>query len=109
MSQIDVNQVLAQMRVLAAQAQAGTGPVEGAAAQGGGDEFGRVFSESLARVSEAQAQATHLKEAFVRGEPDVDLPSVMVAVQEANISFQAITQVRNRLLSAYQEIMNMPV
>ena len=43
------------------------------------------------------------------GDDSVTLPETMVAMQKASISFEAVTQVRNRLLSAYQEIMNMQV
>lgn len=107
MSQIDINQVLGQMRAMAAAAQSST-PSE-VAAPGSGDQFSRLLNESINKVNEAQQQAGALKASFVRGDQGVDLPTVMVAVQEANISFQAMTQVRNRLLSAYQEIMNMPV
>ena len=47
--------------------------------------------------------------AFEAGSPDVNLPEMMVAMQKASLSFQAMTQVRNKLLSAYQEVMNMQV
>ena len=50
-----------------------------------------------------------MKTAFEIGDDSVSMPEVMVAVQKASISFEAVTQVRNRLLSAYQEIMNMQV
>ena len=46
---------------------------------------------------------------FEKGDPDVSLAEVMVALEKASVSFQAMTQVRNELLSAYQEVMNMPV
>ena len=47
--------------------------------------------------------------AFEMGDPNVNLSEVMVAIQKANVSFQAMTQVRNNLVSAYKDIMNMPV
>jgi flagellar hook-basal body complex protein FliE len=50
-----------------------------------------------------------MSDAFVKGEPNVDLTEVMVAVQKASLSFQAMTQVRNKLVQAYQDVMNMPV
>jgi flagellar hook-basal body complex protein FliE len=46
---------------------------------------------------------------FEMGDPKVDLSQVMISQQKANISFQAVSQVRNKLVSAYQEIMNMPI
>ena len=47
--------------------------------------------------------------ALERGDKSVALPEVMIALQKASLSFQAMTEVRNRLVSAYQEIMNMPI
>ena len=107
MNNIDVNQVLAQMKVMAAAASnARTGSeVEGAAKQ----DFGMLLKESMEQVSETQNQAKELTTAFESGDAAVDLPEVMVALQKANISFQAMTQVRNKLLSAYQEVMSMQV
>ena len=108
MSQIDASQILTQMRALTSVAQSTTG-AEGISVKPGSGEFGRLLSESIGQVNDTLKQTGELKAAFIRGEDGVDLPSVMVAVQEADISFQAMTQVRNRLLSAYQEIMSMPV
>jgi len=106
MSDVQINQVLAQMRALSSAASGGT--PEGAANPQGLD-FAQLMQQSLDQVTEAQSQARELAVAFESGERDVALPEVMVALQKASISFQAITQVRNRLLSAYQEVMNMQV
>jgi len=104
---MDINQVLAQMRAMSGAAQS-----SGVEARGGETakvDFGALMKNSLDQVSEAQAQARELTTAFESGDTAVDLPEVMVALQKANISFQAITQVRNKLLNAYQEVMNMQV
>lgn len=107
MSEIDVNQVLSQMRSLAAQARMSpSANLEGAPQQA---DFSAMLQQSINKVNEVQTQAKQLSEAFALGDPNVDLSEVMVAVQKASVSFQAITQVRNKLVSAYQEIMNMPV
>jgi len=108
MSQVAINQVLSQMRVLEAAAKSGEDSNIGGVS-GGGSEFGKMLTESINKASEAGNVAGDLKEAFTRGDEGVELPQVMVALQEASISFQAMTQVRNKLLSAYQDIMNMPV
>ena len=47
--------------------------------------------------------------AFERGDKGVDIAEVMIAAQKADVSFQAINQVRSKLVSAYQDIMNMPI
>jgi len=106
MSSVEINQVLAQMR---AMSTAAAGSPEGATPAADKADFGALMKESLDRVSESQSQAKALATAFESGDASVELPEVMVALQKANVSFQAITQVRNKLLNAYQEVMNMQV
>ena len=107
MSNVEINQVLQQMRAMSAEA---SGAKEGSGVESGqGLDFGEIIKNSLDEVSEAQSEAKSIATAFESGSTDVDLPEMMVALQKANVSFQAITQVRNKLLSAYQEVMNMQV
>ena len=105
MSDMQIQQVLAQMRALSARA--GSEPQAGQAA--GGVEFGNVLKQSLEQVNQAQQSAGDLATRFSIGEADVSLPEVMVSMQKASLQFEAATQVRNRLVAAYQEIMNMSV
>ena len=108
MSQIDINSVLAQMRVMAAQAQSHA--LEPAAAtQGGAGDFKTLMTRALDQVNDTQQTASRLAQGFERGDKDIDIAEVMIAVQKADVSFQAINQVRNRLVTAYQDIMNMPI
>lgn len=102
-----IQQVLTQMRSMAAAAGARVEPsrVEGATNTG----FSEILQQSIAGVNNMQSQARGLAAAFERGEPGVDLGEVMIATQKAGIAFDAMTQVRNRLVSAYQEIMRMPI
>jgi flagellar hook-basal body complex protein FliE len=60
-------------------------------------------------VNQQQKTASSMAAAFERGAPGVDLPQVMIEMQKSSVSFRAVTEVRNRLVSAYQDIMNMPV
>ncbi len=106
MSNIDVNQVLSQMRTMAAQAQ---GSVSRTAEDNGGGDFAALFKQSIDSVNETQKEAGRLSEAFERGDKTTDLTQVMVALQKANVSFQAMTQVRNKLVDAYKDVMNMPM
>lgn len=113
MSSMDVNQVLAQMRAMQASAagkalSANTASAEQIQATGRAD-FSQVMQQTVDKVNANQAASSALQTAYVAGSDQVDLPEVMMAVQEASISFQAVTQVRNRLLSAYQDVMNMPL
>lgn len=107
---MEINQVLAQMRAMSLQAQEGARPSGLEGAEGvGKTEFSEILQASLDRVNEAQSSAKSMATAFESGDTSVELPEVMVALQKASVSFQAITQVRNKLLNAYQEVMNMQV
>ena len=108
---MEINQVLAQIRSISAQTKIGAvNPAVGnAAAPGGVSEFGKLLRNGLDQVNQSQQSASQLADAFERGTPGVELPQVMLEMQKASVSFRALTEVRNRLVSAYQEIMNMPV
>jgi flagellar hook-basal body complex protein FliE len=66
------------------------------------------FGQMLGEVNALQAKAGAVSEAFERG-AESDIAQVMLARQKASISFEATLQIRNKLLSAYRDIMNMPV
>lgn len=102
-----IDQVLAQMRSLASQAS-GSG-VEKATPPGGRVDFSAMLGDAVGSVNQTQVQAGQLKEAFELGDRDVNLAEVMVAVQKSSISFEAMVQVRNKLVDAYKEVMNMPI
>jgi len=74
--------------------------------QGG---FGSLVRQGVDAVNARQAEAGALQQRFELGDSSVDLASVMVAGSKAQVSFRAMVEVRNRLVSAYQEVMNMPV
>jgi flagellar hook-basal body complex protein FliE len=103
-----INQILAEMRRLTAAVQ--SGPAEsGDDATTPGADFSALLKQSIDQVNETQQTAGKLSEAFSAGDPNVDVAEVMVALQKAGVAFQAMTEVRNRLVTAYQDIMNMPV
>lgn len=125
----DVNQLLQQMRQMQGQinqqrglgesaSMEGTSPLQSMLKSGssagvnGGESvkgFGEMFQQAINSVNSTQQQAGQLATAFETGDPKVSLAQVMVASQKASVSFQALTQVRNRLVDAYKDIMNMPV
>lgn len=112
MSQIDVNSVLSQIRALQAQAAAPSRPVLPSAAPEaaqGAPSFGRVMEAALDRVSLRQTQSAELQQRFQMGDPDTDLASVMLASSRAQVEFKGLVEVRNRMVRAYQDIMNMPL
>jgi len=103
MTQMNVEQVLNQMRVLSQN------NVLPETSNTNRADFSQLLSDSIGQVNELQKESQEMKTAFEMGDPGVDIPEVMIAVQKASLSFEAITEVRNKLLSAYQEVMNMQV
>lgn len=101
-----IEQMLSELRATAQAA--GAKPAQGAAPAGGVD-FSEVLQNALKDVSEVQKEAQEMAKDFSAGDPNVNLQDVMINLQKANLSFQQMVQVRNRLVTAYQDIMNMPV
>ncbi len=76
-------------------------------AAGSGGDFASLIQQSLAQVNATQTQAETTSHQFQLGQNDVSLEDAMISMQKANISFQTTLQVRNKLVSAYNDIMNM--
>ncbi len=111
MSDMNVQNLLAQMRAMEAQAAAkpaNTNSIENAQ-QVEKTDFSTVLKDSIDAVNATSKQASKLADAFEKGDSDVSLAELMISMEKASVSFKAMTQVRNKLLSAYQDIMNMPV
>ncbi|MFN3162848.1 MAG: flagellar hook-basal body complex protein FliE [Pseudohongiellaceae bacterium] len=106
MSNMSIDQVLQQMRILS---QNNVVPGAERTEASNRPDFGKLLNDSINQVNDLQKQSSEMKVAFETGSKDVDLPEVMVAAQKASVSFEAMTEVRNKLLSAYQEVMNMQV
>jgi flagellar hook-basal body complex protein FliE len=128
---IDSSRIEAMMAQLKAAAQKpaaapsmGTGGMNGIGGIGGGlnplkgadaaessskVSFSDALKASLENVSNTQVKADQLGERFAAGDDSVSLSDTMIAMQKASISFQATVQVRNKLVSAYHDIMNMQV
>ncbi|WP_018861313.1 MULTISPECIES: flagellar hook-basal body complex protein FliE [unclassified Thioalkalivibrio] len=109
MSELQIQNVLAQMRQLTQNSGVeGTNPTQ-QPSQVGGADFQNVLRDSLRGVNQVQQDASDLQTRFELGDENVSLPQVMVAMNKSSIAFEATNQVRNRLLNAYQEIMRMQV
>ncbi len=107
MIDMKVNELLAEMRAMAAAAR-GERPAT-AARQATASGFADLVRNALRQVNAIQQQAAQQAQAFELGDPKVRLADVMLSLQKANLAFQATVQVRNKLVQAYQEIMNMQV
>ena len=102
----NIEQMLSQLRSAASVAQGKPGQAPQAA---GGADFAQVLKSAIDQVGQAQQQAQQMTQNFATGENNVNLQDVMVNLQKANLSFQQMVQVRNKLVTAYHDIMNMPV
>lgn len=111
MSEIDVRSVLSQIRALQGQVNAPAVPAKGiqTPAETGAPSFGRVMEAALDRVSLTQGKAVDLQNKFQLGDPNTDLASVMLASSRAQVEFKGLVETRNRMVRAYQDIMNMPI
>ena len=105
MSDIAISQVLAQMRAMQALANPQATPE---AVQGQGN-FSNLMQDSIREVNAAMQKSRAMTTRFEMGDPSVSLAEVMVNSQKAGLQFQAVAEIRNRVLSAYKEVMNMPV
>jgi flagellar hook-basal body complex protein FliE len=108
MSSMQIAQVLAEMRALQARASGiGESPVMAPSAQP--SEFANLLKGSIDSVAGMQNHATALASAYEAGDKSVDLTNVMLEMQKASLAFRAMTEVRNKLVDAYQQVMNMTV
>jgi len=102
----DISRVLAEMRNHTLQAQ-GSQADESSKVAGG--DFADLFKQSVNKVNELQQISKANSTAFEMGDPNVSLADAMVSMQKASIAFQAMSQVRNKVVQAYQEVMSMSV
>ncbi|UTA49483.1 flagellar hook-basal body complex protein FliE [Simiduia sp. 21SJ11W-1] len=118
---VDINRLLVEMRAIKQQAmppQANgidavnprikPGTVVGAT-EPTVDKFGDLFTQAIDKVNSLQQESSAMAKAYEAGEPGVDITDVMIASQKSSVSFQAMVQVRNKLVDAYRDVMNMPV
>jgi flagellar hook-basal body complex protein FliE len=105
-----IDAMMAQLKA-AATKPAATAPGTGAVGAAPTDKvsFSDALKSSLEQVNSSQVQAEEMGKRFALGDDSVSLSDTMIAMQKANINFQATVQVRNKLVSAYHEIMNMQI
>lgn len=110
----DIDLMVNQLRAVAAQASGGA-PVGAANAaaqapsQAHSQDFAALLQSAVDEVNNTQLDARQLTRQFESGNAEVNLQDVVLSLQKASLSFQTMVQVRNKLVSAYQEVMNMQV
>jgi len=100
---------LAQMQTMAAEASGGAPAADNASGAAAPGEFAAALKSSLDKISGDQQKAVGESQAFELGSSNVSLNDVMVDMQKANIGFQFGLQVRNKLVSAYTDLMQIQV
>ena len=111
-NRIDIDRLLVEMRSLKAQTQAFQQPGSLAArdvanpdqlgpnlrVEKPGTGFGELFDRAINQVNDAQKASAEIAKGYEQGRPDIDVTDVMIASEKAGVSFQAMVQVRNKLL-----------
>ena len=100
-----VDQLLSQLQAasLRAAGDVSTQP------SGGPGDFAALLQTSLEQVSKVQTDARQLARSLELGAPNVNIEDVIISLQKADVSFQAMVQARNKLVEAYQQVMSMPI
>ena len=109
-----IEAMVAQLKAAAARTSpASVNPLNGNPLQtrqaAGAADFSSALKSSLDQVNQVQLQSEQLAQRFEMGDSTVSLSDAMIAMQKSNIALQQTVQVRNKLVSAYQEIMNMGI
>ena len=100
-----IDQLLSQLQAASQRAAGDTS----AQASGGPGDFAALLQTSLEQVSNVQADAKQLAKSLELGAPNVNIEDVIISLQKADVSFQAMVQARNKLVEAYQQVMSMPI
>ena len=115
MSSMQIQQVLAEMRSLHARTIGAASEAPATFAPGGAEgaaqpvDFATMLKNSVDQISTMQNQATSMATSYEAGDKSVDLTQVMLEVQKASLAFHAMTEVRNKLVDAYTQVMGMSV
>lgn len=113
MSSTQISQVLAEMRAL--QSRIGAAqldqprPLSIGTPPPANVDFGQLLQHSIDGVAQMEHHADRLADAYEAGVKGVDLTKVMIEVQKAGLAFHAMTEIRNKLIDAYNQVMNMSV
>lgn len=110
MSEIKTNELLSQLQLLARQVQEGAQGISASQnEENNAINFSEIMKGSIDGVNDQQAKAKAMAKAFELNDPSVPLSNVMIEMQKARVSFEALKQVRNQLVDAYKQVMNMPL
>ncbi|MAB24516.1 flagellar hook-basal body complex protein FliE [Pseudomonas neustonica] len=106
---VEFNRLMLQMRTMQMEAMGKPQPVAKVEQNVNAPAFDDMLKQAVDRVNELQKTTGELRTGYERGDQGIDLTEVMIASQKSSVAFQAITQVRNKMVSAYEDIMKMPI
>lgn len=119
---VDINRLLVEMRAMKTQTQAfqrpeglaardvaGVNPSQQVGKAADTPSFGDMLDQAVNKVNGIQKQSAAMATAYEQGDQNIDISDVMVASQKSAVAFQSMVQVRNKLIDAYRDVMNMPV
>jgi flagellar hook-basal body complex protein FliE len=106
---VEFNRLMLDMRSMQMDAMAMPKVAQAPEVGASTSSFADMLGMAVNKVNDTQQASNQLSSAFEMGKSGVDLTDVMISSQKASVSFQALTQVRNKLVQAYQDIMQMPV
>ena len=109
MNSIDNSQLLAQMRTMAQSIGIETPAQSAVAKTQNAHSFNNLLVRAINNVNDAQQEASAMANQVTTGDGGASLVRAMIASQKSRIAFEAAVQVRNKVATAYQEIMNMPI
>jgi flagellar hook-basal body complex protein FliE len=101
-----IDPMITEMQSMKMEATNTTAPATGAQV---GSDFGELLNNAMNNVNQLQKGSSDLQTRFDMGDPNVSLSDVMIARNKSSVAFEATVQVRNKLVDAYKELMNMPV
>ncbi|MCC5792678.1 MAG: flagellar hook-basal body complex protein FliE [Legionellaceae bacterium] len=104
MTQINTIALAQQMQQMSLQAKGAV-----AESQGTNSPFSLMMQKALGSVNDLTQQAESLRGQYELGDDKVSISEVMIATQKSNLAFEGTLRVRNKLVQAYQDIMNMPL
>lgn len=103
---MNINGLQAEMQAMGLEAQNTVKPATGHQVSA---DFGNLLNDALKTVNNLQGQSSDLATRFDQGDRSVSLSDVMIARNKSSVAFEATVQVRNKMVEAYKELMNMPV
>lgn len=118
---MDINNLLVEMRSMksqinafnpegiAEQTRGVSGPLADVKTGNTTSNFGELMQQAVNNVNDLQANAKTMATQYEQGIGDASITDVMIASQKSSVAFQGMLQVRNKVVEAYRDVMNMPV